>query len=72
MFPNPPHIIALLRQFDSGPHTAHDLAGLMLRHLGPQSWEQFVATCYLYLQSIPSDLAREAWGLTQIANPAQP
>ena len=70
MIPNPPHIIAILRQFDSGPHTARDLAILMLHHLGPQTWEQFGETYHLYLQSIPIDLAREAWGLTQTNNTA--
>lgn len=70
MIPNPPHIVGLLRAFaqlrrhgvSGGPLTSM-LAILFSKHLGQLSWKDFLGTYHLYLQSIPLDLAKAAWGL---------
>ena len=66
MILNPPPVASLLRAFMAG-HLAQPalLAASFLTCFGLQSWEEWLRSYRLYLQSIPFDLAREAWGITQ-------
>lgn len=78
MIANPPNIIELLRAWEqvrmsvSSPEWA--LAVIFNHYLGTMSWTTFIHTYQLYLQSIPLDLARSAWGLnsTQTSTTTQP
>lgn len=90
MITNPPHIIHLLRTYrkivsmgkTSGmappsPRVVAFMFRMMLPT--PLSWNDFLRTYHLYLQSIPFGTAREAWGLLsaeqstkQTTQPKQP
>lgn len=75
MIPNPPHIIELLRawrRIESAPQTtagehAAALAAAIIRHLGHMPWDRFLAARHLYLQSIPMETAKAAWGVNAAA-----
>lgn len=66
MIINPPSVVSLLRAFMAG-HLAQPalLAANFLTCFGRQSWEEWLNSYRLYLQPIPFDIAREAWGITQ-------
>lgn len=79
MIANPPHIqlvlkshAQLIRHGVGGEVLAQMLAVLFRKHLGPLAWPDFLQTYHLYLQSIPMDLAREAWGITAAQSQTTP
>ena len=72
MIINPLPIIAILK-INSEAHMSASaravlLAGAFREFLGVISWADFQRIYHLYLQSIPTDIAKEAWGLTQISD----
>ena len=70
MIPNPPCIITLLRSYaalvayaGSTGSLPEMLAVLLKRHIGHQPYAVFLQTYQLYLQSIPLEAAKAAWGI---------
>lgn len=79
MILNPPHIVSLLRSYASmrghsvsGSLFLNMLAELFFRHLGSLSYPEFQRVYHLYLQSIPLELAKAAWGIAAAAYPLPP
>jgi hypothetical protein len=72
MILNPPKVTLLLRAWHKGLLHAEGLAKCLPATFGPLSWEDFLRAYHLYLQSIPFELARESWGLTQTATSHTP
>ena len=75
MIINPPHIMELLRVWkliealwpkNQAKH-CEELAAAIIRHLGHMPWDRFLAVRHLYLQSIPMDTAKAAWGINAAA-----
>ena len=78
MILNPPHIVTLLRNFRSlirqevsREILTRGLAGWLLNHQGHQPYSAFLRFYQLYLQSIPLEIAKAAWGLNAAAAAAQ-
>ena len=72
MIHNPPQITSVLRTFaavrampEEAPRLADHLALLLYINIGHQAWDAFLRLYFLYLQSIPADVARAAWGINQ-------
>lgn len=71
MILNPPHIMLMLRTYGDltgrlgadRAETIKALALLLRQFHGFLTWDSFLSLYHLYLQSIPMDLAKEAWGL---------
>lgn len=79
MILNPPHIVSLLRSYRnmvaasvSGNVFLTLLAGQFHLHLGSISYPEFQRIYHLYLQSIPLEFARAAWGMVAAAYPLPP
>lgn len=79
MIANPPHIVLLLRSWNIGlamclspEETTAYLARLLQRTIGRPPYEAFLKTYQLYLQSIPLETAKAAWGLNAARQHAHP
>lgn len=69
MITNPPEIYHLLKAYHGqAAIPAHQvtasLSYLFRQYLGPQTFNDFLRTYQLYLQGIPFETAKEAWGLS--------
>lgn len=77
MIHNPPYIFLLLRAWNtwlrqSGKPATDGTAAIALSHLfarliGAPPYDVFLKTYQLYLQSIPLETAKAAWGLNAAA-----
>ena len=71
MITNPPEIYDILTAYHGHCKSAPPaqlvpeiLSTLFRQHLGPQNLNDFLKTYQLYLQSIPFETAKEAWGIS--------
>ncbi|MEO5914835.1 MAG: hypothetical protein ABIS50_11420 [Luteolibacter sp.] len=76
MIHNPPFVVILLRSYQSAARVSRThpelfearpldviLAALLKRTFGHQPYNFFLVTYQFYLQSIPLEIARSAWGI---------
>lgn len=75
MILNPPEIFLILKSYKamlrigaSGTVLEDMLAVVLKHHLGHQPYPVFLRTYQLYLQSIPLEAAKAAWGLNAASN----
>lgn len=74
MIPNPPEIVLILKSYramlrlGAGGTVLEDMLAVVIRHhLGHQPYNVFLRTYQLYLQSIPLETAKAAWGINSAA-----
>lgn len=74
MILNPPEIFLILKSYKAmlrlgavGSVLEDMLAVVLKHHLGHQPYEVFLKTYQLYLQSIPLETAKAAWGINAAA-----
>jgi hypothetical protein len=75
MILNPPEIVLILKSYHSmirlgatGTVLEDMLAVVIKHHLGHQPYETFLKTYQLFLQSIPLETAKAAWGINSAAS----
>lgn len=72
MILNPPHIYQLLtayqriKKFEANEYVfAYFLSRIFIKYIGHPDFAVFVKTYQLYLQQIPLEPAKQAWGINQ-------
>ena len=77
MILNPPEIFLILKSYKAmlrlgaaGTVLEDMLAVVIKHHLGHQPYNVFLRTYQLYLQSIPMETAKAAWGINAAASAA--
>jgi hypothetical protein len=79
MILNPPEIFLILKSYramlrlGAAGTVLEDMLAIVLKHhLGHQPYPVFLRTYQLYLQSIPLEAAKAAWGINAAASSAIP